>query len=93
MDPRTPDHIDYSPAVAGSGADNLIAGVDSPPAFSAKLRWVPFIGVYLNIMAQAQDYFAPLEDCVDFMARDLERGLESEFVGKRVGVKVRGKGM
>jgi len=89
MDPRSAT-IDYSDK-AGTGAENLVAGADSPPAFSKKLLWVPLIGTYLNIMAQAQDYFAPLEDCVDFMARDLERGLESEYVGKRVGVKVRSK--
>ncbi|KAK3071961.1 hypothetical protein LTR53_007693 [Teratosphaeriaceae sp. CCFEE 6253] len=89
MDPRA-STIDYAPQ-AGAGASNLVAGADAPPAWSRKLQWVPLLGTYLNIMAQAPDYFAPLEDCVDFLAGDLVAGLESEFVGKRVGVKVRGK--
>jgi len=91
MDPRS-QTIDYS-AKAGTGAENLVAGVDSPPAFSKKFQWIPLIGMYLSLMLQAQDYFAPLEDCVDFMAKDLERGWGSEFVGKRVGVKVKSKAL
>lgn len=52
---------------------------------------MPLIGNYLNVMAQAQGYVAVLENCVDFIARDLEEGLASELVGKRVGVKEKGK--
>jgi len=52
---------------------------------------VPLIGNYLNIMAQAQSYFSALENCVDFMAADLEKGLQSEWVGKRVGAKEKSK--
>ena len=37
------------------------------------------------------NYATPLEECVDFMAADLEKGLESEFMGKRVSVKVKAK--
>lgn len=72
-------------------ASNLVAKADSPPAWSDKFRGFPLIGGHLNAMAQGQDYFSVLENCVDFMAADLERGLESEWVGKRVGVKERSK--
>ena len=69
--------------------NNLAASADSPPLFSKTWQWVPLIGNYLSIFSQSMGYVAPLEDCVDFMAADLEKGLQSDFVGKRVGVKVR----
>ena len=90
MPPQSAE-IDYSTSSPGAGADNLIAAVDSPPDWSTTLEWVPLLGTYLSIVAQVQPYFAPLEDCVDFIARDLTRGLASEFVGKRVGVKMKSK--
>lgn len=68
-----------------------MAKADSPPAWVEKYRRVPLIGNYLNIMAQAQSYYAVQENCVDFMAADLEKGLESEWIGKRVGVKEKSK--
>lgn len=39
----------------------------------------------------APAYGTPLEDCADFLAADLEKGLESEWIGKRLGVKVKAK--
>lgn len=42
-------------------------------------------------MSQAQDYFATLENIVDVIAGDLEKGLDSEYVGKRVSVKEKSK--
>lgn len=60
---------------------------DSPPLWSQKFVKIPLIGGYLNLMSQAQDYFATLENIVDVIASDLEKGLDSEFVGKRVGAK------
>ena len=89
MTPRS-ESVNYSP-VAGADADHLVAGIDFPPAWSNTLQWVPLLGTYLNIMAQAHAYFTPLEDCVDFIARDISAGLESQFVGHRVGVKVNSK--
>ena len=89
MPPRT-ETISYQPE-AGAGAANLVAKADSPPAWSNSLLWLPLLGTHLNIMAQAYGYYAPLEDCVDFIAKDLTAGLDSEFVGKRVGVKVNSK--
>lgn len=87
MRPRTVA-VDYSPR-PGVSAESLIARAEHPAAWSDTLGWVPILGPYLNIVAQVQDYYAPLEDCVDFIAADLAKGLNSEWVGKRVGVKVK----
>lgn len=64
---------------------------DSPPLWSRNYVNIPLIGGYLNIMLQAQDYFATLENIVDVIAADLEKGLDSEYVGKRVGAKEKSK--
>jgi hypothetical protein len=45
------------------------------------------MGNYLNILAQAGGYGTSIEDPVDFVAVDFEKGLRSEFVNKRVGYK------
>lgn len=79
------------PPPADVSASNLVARADAPPAWTDRYRSVPLIGGYLNAMAQAQSYFAVLENCVDFIAADLEKGLQSEWVGKRVGVKEKSK--
>lgn len=79
------------PPPADVSAGNLVAQADAPPAWDDKYRSVPLIGNYLNIMAQMQGYYAVLENCVDFIAADLEKGLESEWIEKRVGVKEKAK--
>jgi len=79
------------PPPADVAASNLVAKADAPPAWVGRYRRVPLIGNYLNIMAQAQSYFAVQENCVDFIAADLDKGLESEWIGKRVGVKEKSK--
>lgn len=79
------------PPPADVSASNLVAKADVPPAWVQKYRAVPLIGNYLNIMTQAQSYFSVLENCVDFIAADLETGLGSEWIGKRVGVKEKSK--
>lgn len=66
-------------------------GVDSSPAWGNTFKGIPLVGTFLNIPNNVPKYGTPLEDCVDFMAADLEKGLESEFIGKRVGVKVKSK--
>lgn len=71
--------------------ESLSVAADAPPAMNSKWRSIPLLGTFLNIAMQAGDYYAPLEDCVDFIATDLEQGLASQFVGKRVGVKVKAK--
>ncbi len=89
MPPRA-ETINYHPE-PGVDADRLVSGVDRPPAWMKILQWVPLIGTYLNVMAQGMDYLTPLEDCVDLIARDMSAGLESEFIGHRVAVKVKPK--
>lgn len=79
------------PPPADASASNLVAQADAPPAWVEKYRTVPLIGNHLNILAQAQSYFSALENCVDFIATDLEKGLGSEWIGKRVGVKEKSK--
>lgn len=79
------------PPSADTSAANLVAKTDAPPAWTEKFRSVPLIGNYLNVMVQAQSYFAVVENCVDFIAADLEKGLESELIGKRVAVKEKSK--
>jgi hypothetical protein len=79
------------PPSSDTSADNLLPKADSPPAWSDKYKRIPLIGNYLNIMTQMQGYVAALENCTDFIARDLEKGLDSEWIGKRVGVKERSK--
>jgi putative NADH-flavin reductase len=70
-------------------AANVIASADSPPEWRATLKWVPLIGPYLNIFSLAGGYATSLEDPMDFIATDFEKGLRSEFVGKRVGLKMK----
>ena len=79
------------PPSADAFAGNLVAKADAPPAWTKKYQSVPLIGKYLNVMAQAQSYYSVLESCVDFIAADLTKGLESEWIGKRVGVKEKSK--
>lgn len=79
------------PPPADVSANNLVVKADAPPAWKDTFRSFPLIGTYLNIMVQVQTYYATLENCVDFIAVDLEKGLQSELVGKRVGVKEKAK--
>jgi len=79
------------PPSAEISASNLVAKADSPPAWVDKYRTVPLIGNYLHVLSQAQSYSAVLDNCTDFMAADLEKGLESEWIGKRVAVKEKSK--
>jgi hypothetical protein len=84
---KTPQY----PPPTDVSANNLVVKGDAPPNWKDTFRGLPLIGTYLNILAQAQSYYARLEDCVDFMSADLEKGLKSEWAGKRVGVKEKAK--
>jgi putative NADH-flavin reductase len=77
------------PAPDDCSASNLIASADTPPGWKTTLKWVPLVGGYLNVFGLAGGYATSLEDPVDFIAADLEKGLESEYVGKRVGLKMK----
>lgn len=70
-------------------AANVVASADSPPEWRATLKWVPLLGPYLNTFGVAGGYATSLEDPMDFIAADFEKGLQSEFVGKRVGLKMK----
>lgn len=80
----------FLPTTDASG-NNLVVNADHPPALAETYLSVPLIGGYLNLLTQATDYYTTLEDCVDFMAADLEKGLESQWIGKRVGAKEKPK--
>ena len=84
------DRPQYPPS-ADVSANNLMAKTDAPPAWRDKYRAVPLIGNYLNIITQMQSYYSVLENCVDVIAADLEKGLESGWIGKRVAVKEKSK--
>jgi NAD(P)H-binding len=80
-----------NPAPADCSGDNLVAKADSPPEWKNTLRWLPLIGTFLNIGAQVQSYYTGMEESMDFIAADFEKGLQSEFIGKRVGLKPKAK--
>lgn len=88
--PPTHKEVDYNPQ-AGAGSVNLVAGVDAPAAWQKTLQWVPLLGNWLNVLSQMGSYITPLEDCADFMAKDLSAGLDSPYIGKRVSVKSKPK--
>lgn len=72
-------------------AGNVIAKADSPPEWRPTLKWVPLIGNYLNILAQAGGYTTSIQGPMSFIAADFEKGLNSEFVNKRVAFKMKKK--
>jgi putative NADH-flavin reductase len=80
------------PAPDDCSAANVVASADSPPEWRDTLKRIPLIGPYLNIFSLAGGYATSLEDPMDFIATDFEKGLQSEFVGKRVGLKMRKAG-
>jgi hypothetical protein len=86
----SPKHSEIRiPAPDNCSAANVIASADSPPEWRKTLRWVPWIGPYLNVVGLAGGYATSFEDPLDFIATDLEKGLQSKFVGKRVGLKMK----
>ncbi len=88
----TPRHKEARiPAPDDCSAHNVIARADFPPEWRDTLKWVPLIGPYLNILIQAGGYATSVEDPLDFIAADFEKGVQSEFIGKRVGFKLKRK--
>ncbi|KAI1850254.1 hypothetical protein JX266_004112 [Neoarthrinium moseri] len=79
------------PAPDDCSAANVFARADSPPEWRDTLQWVPLIGPYLNILSQAAGYGTSVEDPLDFIAADFVKGGKSEFIGKRVGFKLKNK--
>ncbi|KAL8647338.1 MAG: hypothetical protein Q9210_005619 [Variospora velana] len=68
--------------------NSLVARNDVPvdwrPTF---LSWVPYLGLYAEIVMNMMRYNTTLEGCADFLAADLTKG-ESEHVGHKVGIIV-----
>jgi hypothetical protein len=91
MSPRTCS-IDYTPE-PGISTSSLDIAAEEPPSWSNALHGIPLIGPHLNVITQVHRYFSPLEDCADFIAEDLRVGLESQWIGKRVGVKAKVGGL
>jgi putative NADH-flavin reductase len=86
----TPKHKEARiPAPDDCSADNVVAKADSSPEWRNTAKGVPLIGIYLNILLQAGGYATSVEDPVDFIAADFEKGLQSELVGKRVSFKMK----
>lgn len=66
----------------------LAVGVGSPPAWhDSWLRYIPFVGVYLNLIQAIMSYTTKLEDVADLIAEDLAQPGESKYVGELVGFK------
>jgi putative NADH-flavin reductase len=67
-------------------------GVGIPPEWrDSWVRWLPFVGVYLNLVPVILSYNTMLEDVADLLAEDFDKGEKSEFVGRLVGFKDVGK--
>lgn len=68
-------------------SDLLAASTGGAPDWKpSSLHRIPFLGGYFDIFANVLRYDTVLEDVTDFMAADLEKGVASEFVGKKVGL-------
>ena len=77
------------PAPDDCSAANVIARAGSPPEWRDTLKWVPLVGPYLNVFGLVHGYATTLEDPLDFIAADFEKRLQSEFIGERVGLKMK----
>ena len=76
-------------AAAKANSSKIVATADVPPEWSGIFSWVPLLGTYLNVYANMGRYMTTLEQAAEVIVRDLDTGLESEFVNRRVGFKVR----
>lgn len=75
-------------AEAKANSRKIVATADVPPEWTDTLSWVPLFGRYLNVFANAGRYMTTLEQAVEVVVRDLDSGLESDFVNRRVGFRV-----
>ena len=72
---------------------SLVLRADEPPAWvDSWAKNIPFIGDYLSLLLVIPQYTTELEDVADFLAEDLESG-STEWVGRKVGMKQREKGV
>ncbi|KAK4498730.1 hypothetical protein PRZ48_009240 [Zasmidium cellare] len=74
-------------ALAEPRKHNFLLQSGTPPAWQDHwIRYVPFIGVYLNLVPTISSYTTKLEDVADLIAEDLSKQ-KSEWVGEFVGFK------
>jgi hypothetical protein len=72
---------------------SLVLRADEPPGWiDSWIKNIPCIGNYLNLLLVNPQYTTQLEDVADFLAEDLESG-STEWVGRKVGMKQREKGV
>jgi putative NADH-flavin reductase len=70
----------------------LVVATGKPPEWrDSWIRYLPFVGVYLNLVPAVLSYTTKLEDVADLLAEDFEKGNKSEYVGQFVGMKDVGK--
>ena len=75
-------------AEAKANSRKVVATADVPPDWTGTFSWVPILGRYMNVLSNAGRYMTTLEQAAEVVSRDLDSGLESEFVNRRVGFKV-----
>ena len=81
--------IDVLPSPNGH---NLAVKVGSSPRWQDSwIRYVPFVGVYLNLIPAIRAHTTMLEDVADLIAEGFDKWRGSEFVGQVVGMKQVGK--
>ena len=84
MQPES-DNIDLLPSPRHH---RLSTAIDSPPEWHDHwTRSLPFVGVYLNLIPVITGYTTKLADVADLLAEDFEKGSESAYMGKLVGMK------
>ena len=82
----TPDKEADATARTKAASDKIIATADVPPNWNERFIWVPLFGSLLNFFANAMGYATTLEQAAESIVRDLDKGMESEFINKRVGI-------
>jgi hypothetical protein len=79
--------------LAAARTHHLVLRADEPPGWvDSWVKNVPLAGNYLNLLLVISKYTTELEDVADFLAEDLESG-STEWVGRKVGMKQREKGV
>lgn len=75
----------FPPDIRSTG--NLMASTKTPPGWTDGFSTVPVIGTYLNVLSQISLYTTTLEENADFIAQDLETGMNSQWLFSKVGVR------
>ena len=71
---------------------NLATAARKPPDWQdGWVRYLPFVGLYLNAVLSIGPYTTKLEDVADLLAEDFEKGGQSPYVGELIGIKERSK--